>query len=152
MSDSHHAAADDGMIHSHIEPVSHYLKIFSGLIFFTLVTVGLSYIHLGALNLAIAIFIASIKATLVVVFFMHLRHDNKFNATFFVCRLMSICVFFAYTTNDTARRENEINDVSGNHVYLGESEKHAPGGFEPPKRIVEGAKEKPEGTTKSEHH
>jgi cytochrome c oxidase subunit 4 len=104
------------------------------------------------MNLAIAILIASVKATLVVVFFMHLRHDNKFNATIFICGLMFIGVFFAYTTNDTARRENELNDVSGNHVYLGESEKHAPGGFEPPKRIVEGAKEKHEGTTNSEHH
>jgi cytochrome c oxidase subunit IV len=127
--DHHH---NDGAVHAHIGSLKLYLGIFGALIFFTLLTVALSYVHLGSLNLAIAILIASMKAGLVVVFFMHLQHDNKFNAVAFVGGLLFIGVFFAYTLNDTDRRQDELNDVSGNHVYLGEAnDKQAPGGFEP---------------------
>jgi cytochrome c oxidase subunit IV len=130
--DASHDHTDDGMVHSHISPFNFYLGIFGVLIFLTLLTVGVSYVHLGALNLAVAIAIASVKAGLVVTFFMHLRYDNKFNAVGFVCGLLFIGVFFAYTMNDTEKRQNELNDVSGNHVYLGEwNDKQAPGGFEP---------------------
>ncbi len=124
--------SDDGMVHSHISSLQLYVGIFLALIFFTVVTVAVSYVHLGSLNLAVAIIIASIKASLVVTFFMHLKYDNKFNALMFVCGLLFIGVFFAYTLNDTDHRQNELNDVQGNKVYLGEvNEKQAPGGYEP---------------------
>jgi cytochrome c oxidase subunit IV len=140
---AHGDGHDDGAVHSHISPVNFYLAIFGALIFFTLLTVGLSYVHLGPLNLAIAILIASMKAALVVVFFMHLNHDNRFNAVAFVGGLLFIGVFFAYTLNDTDRRQDELNDASGNHVYLGEAdEKQAPGGFVP-KETAESAEGQP---------
>jgi cytochrome c oxidase subunit IV len=127
----HEEHADDGMVHSHISSFNFYLGIFGTLIFLTIVTVLLSYVHLGQANLAIAIFIASIKAGLVVTFFMHLKYDNKFNAVMFISGLMFIGVFFAYTINDTGRRANELNDATGNKVYLGDpNDKQAPGGFE----------------------
>lgn len=130
--DDAHGHADDGEVHAHISSLKLYVGIFAALIFFTLVTVGVSYIHLGRLNLAVAILIASIKAALVVTFFMHLKYDNKFNTLMFVCGLLFIGVFFAYTMNDTERRTNELNDVSGNKVWLGDmNDKQAPGGFEP---------------------
>jgi cytochrome c oxidase subunit IV len=143
--DSAHAAAhdgrdhDDGKVHSHISPFNFYLGIFGALIVLTCLTVGVSYVHLGALNLAVAIAIASVKAALVVTFFMHLRHDNTLNSVIFICGLLFIGVFFAYTMNDTEKRQNELNDVSGNHIYLGaanEDQAPAPGGFVPPKAEV----------------
>lgn len=132
---SHHDI-DDGAVHSHIAPVKFYVGIFAALVALTLLTVGLSYIHLGAANLAIAIIVASMKAALVVIFFMHLSHDNKFNSVLMVGSLMFIGVFFAYTMNDTNERQNELNDVQGNHVYLGESETIAPGRMEPRKAVA----------------
>jgi cytochrome c oxidase subunit IV len=127
-----HGDHDDGKVHSHISSAKFYYAIFGALIFFTCLTVAVSYVHLGPANLAVAVLIASIKASLVVTFFMHLRYDNKFNATMFVCGLLFIGVFFAYTLNDTDRRQNELNDVQGNKVYLGDTQdKQAPGGFEP---------------------
>ena len=131
--DAHgHGHADDGEVHAHISSLKLYVGVFAALIFFTLLTVGVSYIHLGRLNLAVAILIASMKATLVVTFFMHLKYDNKFNTVMFLSGLLFIGVFFAYTMNDTERRGNELNDASGNKVWLGDlNEKQAPGGFEP---------------------
>lgn len=146
-----HGSEGDGKVHSHISSMSFYIGIFATLIFFTLLTVGVSYIHLGQLNLAVAIAIASMKAILVVTFFMHLRYDNKFNAVGFVTGLLFIGVFFAYTLNDTDRRQDELNDVSGNHVYLGEpNDKQAPGGFEPKEAPAE-AKEGAEKGAAEEH-
>ena len=96
--------ADDGLVHVHVHPASVYVKVFGALVFLTLVTVGLSRIHLGEWNFFIAVVVATIKAALVALFFMHLKDDNRFNVLIFVGSLLFIGVFFVYTTNDTEHR------------------------------------------------
>jgi cytochrome c oxidase subunit IV len=123
-----HGHADDGMVHSHISSVKFYVLILAGLMILTLLTVGVASIHLGKLNLAVAVIISSMKATLVVMFFMHLKYDNKFNATILVCSLLFIGIFFAYTLNDTDRR-GELDDAQGSQV-LPSTGVVAPGGME----------------------
>jgi cytochrome c oxidase subunit 4 len=125
--DAHDAHADDGKVHSHVASVKFYVGILAILVAFTLLTVGVASVHLGPLNLAVAIIIASAKATLVVMFFMHLKYDNKFNATIVICSLMFIGVFFAYTMNDTDTR-GELDDAQGSMV-LPSSGQQAPGGL-----------------------
>jgi cytochrome c oxidase subunit 4 len=119
--------ADDGSVHSHVSSVKFYVGILAILVAFTLLTVAVASIHLGPLNLAVAILIASAKATLVVMFFMHLKYDNRFNATIVICSLMFIGVFFAYTMNDTDTRA-ELDDAQGSMV-LPETGQQAPGGL-----------------------
>jgi cytochrome c oxidase subunit 4 len=94
----------DGRVHAHVSSLKLYLAVFFALIAFTLLTVGASNIPLGKFNLVVAVVIASLKASLVVLFFMHLRYDNKFNAMILVVSLLFIGVFFAYTLNDTDHR------------------------------------------------
>ena len=94
----------DGRVHAHVSSLKLYVAIFCALIAFTLLTVGASNIHLGKFNLVVAVVIASMKASLVVLFFMHLRYDNKFNSMILIVSLMFIGVFFAYTLNDTEHR------------------------------------------------
>jgi cytochrome c oxidase subunit 4 len=53
-----------------------YLKTLVVLFILTAITVGASYINFGSGNVAIALFIASIKAILVALFFMHLKDDK----------------------------------------------------------------------------
>jgi len=59
--------------------VRRYLYVFYALIFGTLVTVGASYIPFGnrEINIAVALFIACGKASLVAGFFMHLISERK---------------------------------------------------------------------------
>jgi cytochrome c oxidase subunit 4 len=123
--DAHHH--DDGAVHAHISSVKFYVAILAGLMVLTLLTVGLASIHLGKLNLVVAIVIASLKATLVVLFFMHLKYDNKWNATMFVCGLLFIGIFFAYTMNDTGHRA-EVDEAQGSQI-LPSSGVFAPGGM-----------------------
>jgi cytochrome c oxidase subunit 4 len=124
--DSH--GHDDGAVHAHISSVPFYLAIFVALLGLTALTVGQSYVDLGRLNLMTVILIASVKASLVVTFFMHLRHDNKFHALAFVGGLLFIGVFFVYTMNDTERR-GEMEETSSVPV-LQKTGESAPGGFD----------------------
>ncbi|MDB4973774.1 MAG: Cytochrome c oxidase polypeptide [Myxococcaceae bacterium] len=98
-----HVAAD-GLVHVHVHPTALYVKVFVALVFLTLLTVGLSRIHLGHWNFFIAVVVATIKATLVASIFMHLKDDNRFNVLIFIGALIFMGVFFVYTMNDTQHR------------------------------------------------
>jgi len=84
-----HAAGDDHFSHH----IRRYLFVFYALIFGTIVTVLASYIPFGnrEINIAVALFIAISKASLVACYFMHLISERKmiygimaFTAFFFV--------------------------------------------------------------------
>jgi cytochrome c oxidase subunit IV len=143
-----HAEHDDGRVHAHISSIKFYIVIFVTLITLTVATVGVSYVHLGPANLAVAIVIASIKAALVCLFFMHLRHDNKFHALIFVSSLLFIGVFFAYTVNDTGRR-GEVDESQGTQSISpsGAARAAAPGGDTRPEPKGEPEELRHEGAT-----
>ena len=126
--DAHDAQhADDGEVHAHISSVPFYVAVFVGLLILTLATVGQSYVDLGKANLIFVILIATMKASLVVTFFMHLKWDNKFNALIFLSTIFFIGVFFAYTLNDTDKR-GELDPDQNVHVWEKTGEA-APGGM-----------------------
>jgi cytochrome c oxidase subunit 4 len=61
----------------HVAPKSLYYSIFGALMVLTAVTVGVAFINLGALNFPVAISIAVLKATLVILFFMHAKYSSR---------------------------------------------------------------------------
>lgn len=105
MSASHSSIRpEDGEVHAHVSSWQLYVGILIALMVLTALTVGISFIHLGKLNLMVAVFIATIKASLVVTYFMHLKHDNRFNALVFLSSMFFVAIFLIYTFNDTNRR------------------------------------------------
>ena len=78
-------------------------------------------------DFGVAMLIASIKATLVMTFFMHLKDDSRFNALVFIGALLFGGVFLAYTLNDTGHRA-EVEDVQGGYIDPATGEV-APGGI-----------------------
>ena len=88
----------------HVLPVKVYAAVFVGLLILTVVTVWVSYFHFGFLNLAVAMGIATMKASLVVLFFMHLKYDEGFNAIIFIGTLVFLLIFFVLTLADTMER------------------------------------------------
>jgi cytochrome c oxidase subunit IV len=55
-----------------------YVMVFAALMVLTLVTVGISYIHLPVhMAIAAALVVATIKGSMVALFFMHLSHERK---------------------------------------------------------------------------
>ena len=109
--DSAHAH-EDGAVHAHVSPVRFYWGILGILMVFTVITYALAFVELGAANLAVAIVIATLKASLVVLFFMHLYWDSKFNALIFIGSLLFLAVFLVYTVNDTGNRGRVDEDLS----------------------------------------
>ena len=64
-------------MNDHIVPVRTYVLIFLALIILTWVTTAIAFIDLGSFNVYVALTIAVIKATLVVLFFMHVKYSER---------------------------------------------------------------------------
>lgn len=97
--------------HSHSEPHVHggpkmYLGILGALLFLTVVTVGASLVNFGSgmANVVIAMLIASIKASLVALFFMHLRWDKPMSAIIFCGTLFFLGLFLIGCYTDQIAR------------------------------------------------
>jgi len=90
--------------HHHILPLRIYFNVAGALFVLTALTVWISYYHFGAFNLLVAMAIAAGKATLVVLFFMHLKYDNKLYTLIFVSAIAFFATFVFLTMADTMER------------------------------------------------
>ena len=63
--------------HAHIAPPSMYYKVFGALIIGTILTVLAAKVDLGLMNNVVMLLIACTKATLVILFFMHVRWSSR---------------------------------------------------------------------------
>ena len=106
---------DDGAVHVHIGSNQSYVGIFLALIFLTFVTVKVSYYDFGSANIIIAMLVATMKATLVAAFFMHLRYDKLFNTLAFISAFLFLSVFIVLTYDDLGRR-GQVDWVYGGTV------------------------------------
>ena len=79
MSDKHDAANVTNPEHAehHIVSPLEYTLVFGTLLVFTGITVGAAYIDLHVFNPIIALAIASIKAVIVILFFMHVKYQSR---------------------------------------------------------------------------
>lgn len=91
----------------HISPTSLYLTILGALIFLTAVTVWISFKDLGWANDIVALGIAFSKATLVVLFFMHVKYSNRIIKLVLVSAIAWMFVMLALTYTDYGFR-NEV--------------------------------------------
>jgi len=90
---------------NHVTPISTYLIVFGALLVLTVVTVGVSHLGLPPkLSLFVAMSVASVKATLVVLWFMHLKYDTSFNKFIFVATFWFGGSFFLFTFIDLTSR------------------------------------------------
>jgi len=96
MSESKHA--------HHILPLQTYLGIGTALLILTGVTVWVAQYDLGPINLLVAMIIAAFKASLVALFFMHLKYDNKLYSVIFLTAVLFLAAFIVFTMFDTMDR------------------------------------------------
>jgi cytochrome c oxidase subunit 4 len=87
----------------HVTSPKTYGAVLAALLVLTVITVLASYVDFGSFNTVVALIIASIKGSLVALFFMHLRHD-KFNAIIFVGGLLFLAIFLIWTLFDISNR------------------------------------------------
>jgi cytochrome c oxidase subunit 4 len=92
---------------SHVASVKVLIGTGGTLLLLTLVTVLATKIDFGpAINLGIAMAIAVVKATLVILFFMHLKYDKIFHSVVFLSAILAAALFVGFTLMDTGQYQH----------------------------------------------
>ena len=84
----------------HIVPPWVYLTIISTLLVLTGITVGAAYVNLGPFNIVLALTIATLKATLVVLFFMHAKYVPKRTQLVIIAGIFWLALLLFMTLSD----------------------------------------------------
>ena len=109
----------------HITPLSIYISVFAALLFCTFLTlltarpdifhIDPSWFDFGSFNIVLAMLIASFKASLVLMIFMHLLYDNKLNMALILGSVLCVGIFISITMLDVNKRQL-IYDIRGKLV------------------------------------
>ncbi len=93
---------------AHATAAGSYAKVLGALLALTVITVLAAGFSFGSWNVIIALGIASVKASLVALFFMHLRHDKPMSAIIFVTGAAVLGVFLMICTLDSNARGDDL--------------------------------------------
>ena len=103
----------------HIVPVKYYIGVFLVLMVFTALTVWVASKDWGQYNIIVALTIAVIKATAVVLIFMHVRWSSRLTQVIVVSGIFWLFILLSITMADYMAR-------TGWPTSLGRIEKTAP--------------------------
>lgn len=98
---AHGGGGGGGGHHPHVVPLWLLTGVLVALLILTWLTVAVTYVELGALNVWAALLIAFIKASLVCLYFMHLRWDHPYNGIVLLVALLFVVIFIGITIVDT---------------------------------------------------
>lgn len=96
--------AEEGL--GHTLPFKVYLANLLTLLVLTIITVAASWVNFGAMNVVIALVIATIKAGLVASFFMHLKFEKKLIIGYAFYPIVLLAILIGGTLQDELDREN----------------------------------------------
>jgi cytochrome c oxidase subunit 4 len=82
----------------------------SALLALTAITVTVAHIDLGQANVVLALGIASAKATLVALFFMHLRYEHRFHLVILAGAVIFAIMMVAFIVFDTTQYQPSIRE------------------------------------------
>jgi cytochrome c oxidase subunit 4 len=111
MTTAEHHHHDDQI--GHIVPVKFLMLICCILLVFTVITVWVSRydfaeINISELNIIVALLVATIKATLVGLYFMHLRWDRPIIGFIFVGSILLVVLFVGMALTDSTAYQPDI--------------------------------------------
>lgn len=104
--------------HVHAVPVSLLLTIFGALLVLTIITVAVTYVDLGKMNIVVALAVAVVKAALVALYFMHLRWDSPFNAICLIAALFFVSLFIGIAILDSKEYKSNYYRPSSGQVMI----------------------------------
>jgi cytochrome c oxidase subunit IV len=88
----------------HVVPFKIYAVIFATLLLLTLVTVDVATYKFGMLSIYIALAVATTKATLVILYFMHVRYAPALVAVFAAAGFVWLLLLLTFTLSDFVTR------------------------------------------------
>ena len=90
--------------HGYHPPITLYYKVFGALIVLTAITIVVAFQDFGVFNNIVALGIAGIKTTLVVLFFMHVKYESRITKLFVAAGFFWLAILLAFTLQDTETR------------------------------------------------
>lgn len=88
----------------HILSYGKLLSVLLALLALTGITVAMSWVDLGVLNVWVTLLIASTKASLVLLFFMHFKYEGRVLKYSFLATLLSLVIIIGFVFWDVAFR------------------------------------------------
>ncbi|HEX7010364.1 MAG TPA: cytochrome C oxidase subunit IV family protein [Phycisphaeraceae bacterium] len=98
---------DSGTL-AHPLPLGLLAGVFAALLVLTFVTVAVTWVDLGVLNIWIALLIAVVKGGLVALYFMHLRYDSPLNGVVLVTALLFVALFIGGAITDSGEYQPNL--------------------------------------------
>ena len=92
----------------HVSSVKLLLVVWVALMVGTWLTVSASTVDLGFLNIWVGLAIATAKAVLVGLYYMHLRWDKPFNSFFFLGAFLFLFLFIGFAMMDSAHYQPDL--------------------------------------------
>jgi cytochrome c oxidase subunit 4 len=89
---------------AHITPVKVYVGVFLLLMAMTAITVAVAYLHLGFFNKVVAVGIATFKATMVILYFMHVKYSSRLTKLVIASGVFFLILLLGLTMTDYASR------------------------------------------------
>ncbi|NIP29966.1 MAG: hypothetical protein GTO02_07085 [Candidatus Dadabacteria bacterium] len=95
---SHHVNSDPDHIEVHHTSIKSYAYVLGALFFLTAITVyTATNIDIGSFNIVLAMIIASTKATIVALYFMHLKYEDKLTWIYAIYPLFLLFLLIGFT-------------------------------------------------------
>jgi cytochrome c oxidase subunit 4 len=95
---------------AHISSVKLYVGIFLTLMVGTALTVAAAFVDMGPANNLVAMGIAIVKATLVVLFFMHVRYSSRLTSMIVASAVLFLGLLFGLTMMDYFSKSTDYVD------------------------------------------
>jgi cytochrome c oxidase subunit 4 len=95
----------------HIVPLHTLFAVLGTLLFLTFLTVAATWVDFGRFAVWVALGIAVLKASLVLLFFMHLKYDKPFNGVILIVSLFLVALFISIALTDV--EQYEPNTIPG---------------------------------------
>jgi cytochrome c oxidase subunit IV len=92
----------------HVASAGVLLRTAATLLTLTAITVASSRLDLGAFNVVVVLAIAGLKASIVALFFMHLRYETRVQTMVLVCAVFFTVLFVGSVVFDTTQYQSSI--------------------------------------------
>ncbi len=88
----------------HVVPTKTYVAVWATLMAMTLITTLVGFVDLGRFNAVVALVIATFKASLVVLFFMHVKYTPRLMRVVITAGLFWLALLLVFTEIDYLTR------------------------------------------------
>ena len=105
-------SADSHAHEHHVTSLPTLFATFIALVALTILTSALANVNLGRADIFVTLGIATVKAALVAMIFMHLMHDKAINGIILVFTLGFAALFICFALMDTTQYKHEIDEYT----------------------------------------